>query len=201
MPRLTVTDRIAMEAARLYAAGEASTVRDAVALAAERLGLDDGPLPGEGRVRQHIQAREMQRLGDDGYRAGVAEVFRAVEHLMTALVEGLDDAEPMLVGRAARGHVDGDLRLHVRVYTEQPIDRIAAVLVGFGHTEPQFATADTRFGRLSRLILSEDDRELVVTRCLPAMRPEHRRCLFTRRPIETASRSQVQELIDALERG
>ncbi|MHC4992334.1 MAG: hypothetical protein ACYTGC_15280 [Planctomycetota bacterium] len=192
MGDITIADRIAAEAARLFEDGRAPTVRGAIRLAADRLELADAPWPSVGRVRQHVQARSMQELGAEGYRERVAGIYEVAEEVMAALEEGLDDARTLLVGRAARGHVDGDGRLHVRAYTECDIGEIAEVLVSFGYDEPAFETADTRHGRLSRLRLIDEDQEIVVTRCLPSMYAARSTNLFTGAPIECQTRDQVR---------
>jgi hypothetical protein len=135
----------------------------------------------------------MQALGDQGYTESVREVWRAAERIMTVLTEALTDAEPLLVGRAAKGRIDGGVTVHVRLYTRTPIGDVAQSLVEFGYDEPAFTTAETRLGRLDRLLLDDDGIAIVVTRCLPEMAERSELDLFSGRPIPTATLDQVRE--------
>ena len=134
----------------------------------------------------------MQALGDQGYTESVREVWRAAERIMTVLTEVLTDAEPLLVGRAAQGRIDGGVTVHVRLYTRTPIGEVAQSLVEFGYNEPAFATAETRLGRLDRLLLDDDGIAIVVTRCLPEMVERSGMDLFSDQPISTATLDQVR---------
>lgn len=181
------TDEIAREAAWLLDSGRAADVAHAVRSAAGSLGYADVPLPGPGRVRRHVQGRALEALGEDGYRAMILATWRLAEELLAVLEHGLDGAETLLAGRAARGHIDGGVTLHVRVYTEAAIGRVAEVLVEHGYEEPSFETADTRGGRLDRIRFVEADHEVIVTRCPPgSARGERERDLFTGKRIEVA---------------
>ncbi len=186
------TDLIAREAARLIESGRAETIADAVRAAAKSLGLAGVELPGPGRVRQHARALAMQALGDESYARRVEGVWRRAEQLMTVLAESMPDARPLLVGRAARGEIDAGVTIHVRLYTDAPITEIAETLAGFGYGEPDFETAHTRLGRLSRVRLDDDGIDIVVTRCLPPMAESSHLDLFSGCPIETATLTQLR---------
>jgi hypothetical protein len=186
------TDRLAREAARLYHEGRADTVAEAIRIVAQQLGLQ-GEAPGHGIVRQHIQALSMQAMGDVAYHEAMKNRLRAAEQLMSALDEHYAGVPMLLVGRAAQGHLDGDLTLHIRIYTDEPIETLAHTLLAFGYDDPQFETADTRFGRLSRVRFQDDDAALLLTRCLPAMLGSARQDLFTKEPIATLSLKQLRE--------
>ncbi len=186
------TDAIAREAARLIESSRAENIAEAIRVAANGLGYHDVQLPGHGRVRKHAQGLAMQALGEEGYTESVREVWRAAERIMTLLAEAMTDAEPLLVGRAAQGHIDGGVTVHVRLYTRTPIAEVAQSLVEFGYNEPAFKTAETRLGRLDRLLLDDDGIAIVVTRCLPEMARESGMDLFSGRPIPTATLDQVR---------
>lgn len=185
------TDAIAREAARLLETSRAPTIDEAIRTAAEALGFRGASLPGPGRVRKHAQAMAMQALGDAGYAESVRAVLLRAERLMTVLVESRPDVEPLLVGRAARGHVDGGVTVHVRAYTDVSIGELARVLVEFGYDEPRFETAETRYGRLDRLRLDDDGIEITVTRC-PGRVARAATDLFTGRPIRTATLGELR---------
>jgi hypothetical protein len=186
------TDAIAREAARLIETGRAGSIGEAIRMAAHALGYQDAEMPGHGRVRKHAQAMAMQALGDVGYAESVRDVWRTAERLMTALAEVVPDTEPLLVGRAAEGLVDGGVTVHVRVYTEAPIGDVAGTLTELGYEEPSFETVNTRLGRLSRMRLEDEGIELVLTRCLPHMADSAHLDLFSGRPIKTATLAEVR---------
>ncbi|MHC4615443.1 MAG: hypothetical protein ACYTAU_17930 [Planctomycetota bacterium] len=149
------TDAIAREAARLIQSSRASSIGEAIRVAADMLGIRDAELPGHGRVRKHAQALSMQALGDVGYADSVRRVWQVAERVMTVLDQAMPRADPLLVGRAAQGRIDGGVTVHVRLYTDAPIGDVAAALVEFGYDEPSFETANTRLGRLNRVRLED----------------------------------------------
>ena len=180
----TETDRIAFEAARLFASGQVDSLPVAIRQAVEALGLHQTPPPSPGRVRQHLQARSMQALGDVGYQKAVDDFLNIAQKIMALLEASFDDLETFLVGRAAKGFCDGGTTLHIRMYTKQSVGLIAARLVEGGYEEPEFRTAETRFGRLDRMRLSEAGVEIVLTRCRPALQKHAGEDLFTGRRID-----------------
>ncbi len=186
------TDEIAREAARLMASNRAGGIGEAIRAAASALGYHDVDLPGHGRVRTHVQGLAMQALGSEGYARSVGDVWRVAERIMTVLAEAMPDAEPLLVGRAAQGRIDGGVTLHVRVYTQGPIGEVAQTLVDFGYEEPGFETAQTRAGRLDRLRLEDDGLEVVVTRCPPNVVGRTAVDLFTGKPVSTATLADLR---------
>jgi hypothetical protein len=186
------TDAIAREAARLIDSSRAANIGEAIRAAAEALGFRDADLPGHGRVRKHARALAMQALGDTGYAESVRRVWVVAERLMTVLDQAVPHADSLLVGRAARGLIDGGVTVHVRLYTDAPIGDLAAALVEFGYEEPAFATVNTRLGRLNRVRFEDDGIELVLTRCLPNMAASGDRDLFSGRPIRTATLADVR---------
>ena len=186
------TDQIACEAARLLEAGRADSIGQAIRAAVGALGFRDVDLPGYGRVRQHAQARAMQLMGDVGYAESVRDVWRVAEQLMTVLTEAMPQDDSLLVGRAVKGHIDAGVTVHVRLYTVAPIGDVARTLVEFGYDEPAFETVNTRHGRLNRVRLDDQGIEIVLTRCLPHMAASANLDLFTARPIETATLTDLR---------
>lgn len=181
----TDTDRIAQEAAKLFARGQADSLPVAIRQAAEALGLTQATLPSPGRVRKHIQALSMQELGDEGYKNAIKDYLNIAREIMGLLEAAFDDLDTLLAGRAAKGLCDGEVTLHIRMYTKQPIGLIAERLVEHGCEEPRFQTAETKFGRLDRMSLSDRGVEIVLTRCGPALLKHAGDDLFTGRRIET----------------
>ncbi|MEE8153927.1 MAG: hypothetical protein V3T53_03085 [Phycisphaerales bacterium] len=187
------TDQIAHEAARLIETGQAESVDDAIHAAAHALRCHDAPLPGPGRVRQHVQAMSMQAMGDEGYAESVRNVWEIAEQLMTMLEQGLPDAPTLLVGRAAKGQIDAGVTIHIRLYTKSSIGEIAQMLGDFDYDEPAFETAETKLGRLDRLRFMEEGIEIVLTRCLPEMLKDAQLDLFKGHAIETATLDDLRE--------
>lgn len=191
-------DRIAREAARLMETGACDSIHEAIDAAADQLDAIDAPRPGKLRVRQHARMMSMQALGEAGYRQRITDMLRGAEELMTALEMGLPECETLLVGRAAQGLIDAGLTVNIRVYTDAPIRDIAAALVEFGYAEPEFETKDTRFGRMNRLNVVDDEREFdaVVTRVFRRCPADRETCLFTGKRLATATLPQLRAMIE-----
>ena len=189
------TDRIAREAARLYHEGKADSVDASIRKAAQHVGLsaDGSELPSPGKVRQHVQAMSMQAMGSDAYNEAMKNRLRAAEELMAALDVHFAGVPIFLVGRGAKGQLDADVTLHVRIYTEAPIEELAQLVVDLGYAEPEFSTANTRLGRVNRLLIHEADAQIMLTRCLPAMLKSADEDLFTGAPIASLSLKQLRE--------
>lgn len=185
------TERVAHEAARLYELGEAQTVGQAIRAAVDLLGTPDPPVT-PGRVRQHIQAMAMQAHGEAGYLEIVRGVYEQAEQFMTALDHLMPEVRAVLVGRAAKGLVDGTTALHLRVYTELPVSELAERLVQIGYDEPDIETVNTKHGRLNRLRFADEGLELILTRCLPPMYATVGEDLFTGRETSVMLLSDVR---------
>jgi hypothetical protein len=164
------------------------------------------PRPTEGRVRLHLRALAESALGREAYLGRVADVL---EHAAVAM--GLFSAPPVsaratLAGRAARGQIEGDCRLHLRVETEVAIGVLAAALVDHGFDEPSFdsfdaRSASSRCGRLHRLATGRDDVELVVVRCPPRQVVPGGFDLVRGRPTSTLDLESLIERIRRLRKG
>jgi hypothetical protein len=177
------TDEIAREAARLMESGRAGSVDRAIQQAAKSLRVQGTPLPGPGRVRKHARAMAMQALGDIGYERKRLQVWELAEQVMAVFELSMPDAEMALVGRAAQGHIDADVTLHLRLYTERPINEIADVLETHGYREYSFHTVDALAGRLNRVRFDEGGYSVVITRCPPSMQLSRTDDLFTGQPV------------------
>ena len=189
------TDQIAREAARLIETGRVGSIDDAIRAAATALNLHEVPMPGQGRVRKHVQAMSMQALGDEGYAESVRNVQEIAEQLMTALEQAMPDDPTLLVGRAAKGLIDAGVTIHIRIYTKEPIDQIAQALADFDYDEPTFETAETSVGRLNRIRLTEDGVEIVLTHCLPEMIKDAHVDLFKGQPIEAVTLEELRDML------
>jgi len=139
----------------------------------------------------------MQELGDAGYQQRITDMYRGAEELMTAIEMGVPDCETLLVGRAAEGLIDAGLTINIRVYTDVSIRDIAAALVEFGYPEPEFETRDTRFGRMNRLHVVDEEHEFdaVITRVFRKCPADRRECVFTGKRLAIATLPQLREII------
>ena len=155
---------VARVAAAILRDKRATTIVDAIRVAAERAGCSPQAIA-VSDVRQHLRAMALESLGDVGYGRHVAEVLTKAEEVMTLLSTLSGEPSTALVGRAARRDIDGDPTCRVRVWTDETIGEIAALVVAAGYNEPAFATIESRFGRLSQLVFADDNVELRVTRC------------------------------------
>lgn len=187
------SDLIAQAAARLFIRGEVETVTDAVKLAAVQLDWLDVVLPSKGLVRKHIQAMEMQALGVDGYKRKIVSIWEQAEQIMTLL----EDDNPMLVGRAVKGYIDGGVTLYIRLYTRRQISDIVQILVDMGYAEPGFDTADTKFGRFDRIVFKDEGVPVVITRCDPNKRVQLKGVnLFSKEPVPALDLYKLRSTID-----
>ncbi len=185
------TERVAQQAARLYHDGKAASIHESIRKAQQQAGVHgEGPSPG--RVRRHVQAMSMEAMGSDAYAAVMKNRLRAAEQLMAALDEHYAGVPMFLVGRGARGELDADLVLQVRMYTKAPIEELAQFVVDSGYDEPEFRTANTRLGKVNRLLIRDDDVQLMLTRCLPEMLKTAHEDLFTGAPIATLTLKQLR---------
>ncbi|MDZ4830715.1 MAG: hypothetical protein SGJ09_11025 [Phycisphaerae bacterium] len=163
MSRVSRTD-VARAAAAILRDGRAATLAEAIRLAAERAGVHTGSVA-IADVREHVRAMALEALGDVGYRGHVADVLGKAEEAMTLLTTLPSEPRSVLLGRAARGEVDGDPMCRIRVFTNVDVGDIAALFVSAGYDEPSFDTVESRFGRLSQIVMVDDNVELRVTRC------------------------------------
>jgi len=189
------TDQVAQLAARMFHEGKAGSVAEAIRLAVQKLGVKGDP-PSQGLVRKHLQAMSMQAMGSASYARAMQNRLREAEQMMSALDEHYAGVPMFLVGRAAKGHVDGDTTLHIRIYTDEPIEKLASLLVDIGYSEPAFETADSRMGRLNRLRFAGENAEIMLTRCLPAMLKSAYQDLFTNEPIASLSLKQLRARLE-----
>ena len=107
----------------------------------------------------------MQAVGEAQYEARKTKMWETAEQLMAALEFALPDSQTKLVGRAAEGHLDAGVAIHVRLHTTEAIPAIVEQLTLLGYEEISFRTVESRHGRLSQIALMDDGFEIVLTRC------------------------------------
>jgi len=178
------SDLLAREAARLIAEGEASDAAAALRIVAERMRGAPVSLPTPARVRMHLEAMLMQRLGAEGYAQRVARRVETADELLAA-VDAMTGGDPgYLVGRAAAGEADPEGTIHLRVYTNLAARHIADALRDLGYTDPLLRSAQTPRGRIDELRFDEDGWPIVLRVCPPGLERDVRRDLFTGRRID-----------------
>lgn len=201
-----IDDEIARDAARLltdsiFGGGRVTSAADAIRAAAARRRAEPSTVP-LALVREHVRGLAMETLGVAGYSAHVADILERAEELMTLLSHSGADRglEPRtaLVGRAARGQVDADPTCRIRVETTRTDAELADLIVAAGYEEPRFETVDSRFGRLSAIVVDDDGVTHRVMRCPPSMRIPFDRDLRSGQPIPSLDLEGLRRAIDAL---
>lgn len=199
------TDRAAREAARRLVLEPARPIEAAIDGALEsvredverrrRHGLDaaEPDRPSRELVRRHHEAMLQQALGLEGHRDRVRAMFEVAAALMELLETHLEAGETRLAGRAARGRVDPDLVLHLRLYGDTDVGAIAQALVDHGVEEPGFRTAETRFGRFDRLVFQDEGWPVQLTLLPVRLLAEAERNLHRDEPVATLDLVAVRE--------
>lgn len=190
------SDLVAREAARLLETGQAESIRQAIAQAAEQLKATDAPPPTHLQVRRHAQAMAMQALGDAGYQDRITKLWQWAEELMTTLEFGLESTDTLLVGRAAKGQLDAGVVIHIRANTDESKEAMRDMLVEYGYAEPTFETVDTKYGRMNRLLINDEEGyQAVVLRVKPSIGVDRKTCVFTGKPIATVTLEELRKMI------
>lgn len=145
-------------------------------------------------------------LGREGYLRSAAEVLGHAAAAMEALEAAPIEARTTLAGRAARGRIEGEVRLHLRAETDAPIGLMAAALVEVGFAEPTFDSFEARgpstgCGRLHRLTTERGGVAVSVTRCPPRQIVPGRFDLVRGRPVATLDLASLGARIAALLEG
>ena len=200
-------DAVAQRAARLLRDGarpgrgakvdDGSLVRWAIEQAIRASG-EGGGLPSSvpiALVRAHVRGLALEELGSFGYREQVAALLGTAEEVMALLEELPDLPRTTLVGRTARGDVDADPVVRIRVDTDVDVGTIAALLVDMGFDEPSFETVESHRGRLSQVVVEDAGTEYRITRCPPSLRMPIGFDLRHGRPVPSLDRAALARLI------
>ena len=198
--------RIARRAVERLSEGRSESVGDAVDDAARELRARAGVRrPTRAELRAHAQAHE-ESLGP-GVRARrvvdtleeALEVLAALEECVIARdPEGSERPAPEVYGRAALGELDLDPIVHIRVVTSLSIGDLAAAVVGAGLAEPEFETADSRYGRIDRLTSESALARYRITRISPGMRVDPDRDLVSGQRVVHAGFEAISRCIQGL---
>lgn len=179
--------------------GEASSIGEAIDLAVRR--GPEGAIPSGNLVRRHLRGLAEETLGAEGYQRWKGGVLGVATEVMRILGEDLGIEMVQLCGRAARGWIDGDPRLHLRACSKVRIGAIADALVAGGFEEPQIDTLVSRHGRLDRLRFDHDGIEVIVVRCPPGQVPRDDRDLVGGERIPMLDAASLQARLARLARG
>jgi len=202
------TDAIAREAARRLVLGLDPTLAAAIDAAAEaaaieverrrRAGLDLAApdRPSFALVRRHHEAMQQQALGLEGHADEVRAMLQVALDLMELLETHLELGATRLAGRAARGRLDPDLVLHLRLYGDAGVGTVAAGLVEHGTEEPVFRTVRTRFGRLERLEFTDEGWPISLVLLPPARLAEAGRNLYRDEPVAVLGIAEVRRRVE-----
>lgn len=188
-------DEVACRAARLFRAGRATTVREAIDEALRR-GRDGAPRPPESLVRRHLEALGEEREGPGGHAASLRATRESIAEWMETLAALPGDPPVHVVGRAAAGELEGDVDVHLRVATDLPIGDLAATLVAHGAPEPIFSSVHGPFGDFDRLTFDEPPLRIRITRCPPKTAATPDRDLVTGRPQAALDLESFRRTID-----
>ena len=172
-------DQLAREAARELFQQPGLALAAALARARSTLGADTLPRPARSLVMRHLEAMMQRAHGTAGLEELRRQRLESILELLD-LVETIAAPEAIVIaGRLAEGYMDGPLEVHARLYGCKPLESIAGVLEETGVEDLAFKTADTRLGRLSRLVLRSDGIDYIMTRCPMTMHKDADRNLFS----------------------
>lgn len=154
----------------------------------------------------HLRAISESTLGREGHLRRSAEILRHALAAMELLEAAPLHAQTSLAGRAAQGHLEGEVVLHLRAVTDRPIGLIAAILVRAGFDEPEFDSFEARAGsvgcgRLHRLLTARDGVPISVVRCPPSQVVPGRRDLVRGTPVATLDFQDLAARVARLARG
>ncbi len=191
----TNKDQIARRAAQLIVEDATLTISQAIQAAQTQHGTPESPLPSRRQVRQHCRALAQSVLGEEGYRDVIKAQLSVITQLLDSLRYLQPDARVMVMGRAARGLLDGPGRVYLRLFSDIALSVFADRLVELGYEEPSFHTVDTLHGRMSQLHLSEGGLDFSLTLIRSGVRVDDQLDLFTGKPITTIDAAGLHLLI------
>lgn len=194
------SDEIARTAVRALLAGRASSVDEAIDLAAETHGMDRrAPRPSRAQLRAHAQALEESEGGDLARRLRIEETFGEILRVLSILDEvrivvdpdSADHGPPAVYGRAARGEFDLDPAVHIRVVTGVPSHTLAQALSDAGFGETAVGTIRTRYGHLDEITFETARAAYAVTRIPPRAAVAPHLDLVRGKPVESADSEAI----------
>ena len=192
------TDEIARASVRALLAGRADSVDAAIDLAmAESRAPHGGQRPSRAQLRAHAQAIEESEEGEISRALRIEATLQEALDVLSTLEETLISADPgrsdertapapAVYGRAARGELDLDPSVHIRVVTALPPHVLAQALSDAGFGETEVRTIETRYGRLDEIVFDGRHAAYRIARIPPRARIDPRTDLVRGRPVESA---------------
>ena len=163
-------DELTAAAVRLFRKGGAPSLDEALRVVANRLGFDNVQRPTHSEMRKHAQAQEEEEVGVEGRKARIRGQLLTALSLLEGLAEKIPGSNPLLLGRAARGPLDLDPSLHLRLETDADAPHVAQAIVDLGCGEPRCTSQQILKGRVDRFDAEIRGIPLSLLRIPPAMR-------------------------------
>lgn len=191
---------VARAAVRALAEGRAADLADAVERGIAEMGASPrGRRPTRAELRAHAQAHEESTVGTAGRGRRIAAVLEEALEVLSILEqtvvsrdpEGCARRPPAVYGRAARGELDLDPIVHVRVETSLSAATLAQALFDHGAPDPTCGSIETRYGRLDEIRLDGAESAFRIVRIPPRMTVDRDRDLVRGVPIEHADYEQL----------
>jgi hypothetical protein len=186
---------IARAAVRALAEGRAADLSDAIERGIAEAGA--GPRarrPTRAELRAHAQAHEESTVGTEGRSRRIAAALEEALGVLAILEEtvvsrdpqGCQRRPPAVYGRAARGELDLDPVVHVRVETSLAAATLAQALFDHGCADPTCGSLETRYGRLDEIRFDGGEAAFRVVRIPPRMAVDRDRDLVRGVTVEHA---------------
>lgn len=195
---------LAREAVRLLAERRAAGIEEAIDRAYAATRVDPSTRrPTRAELRAHAQAFEESEHGEAGrllrIDATLVEISEVLAHLEeTVIARDADGAErppPEVYGRAAKGELDLDPTVHIRVTTTLPVSVLAQALFDAGFGDPLCRSVATRHGRLDEIAFEGACAEYRIVRIPPRLKTDPDLDLVRGHPVEHADFSGIARRI------
>ncbi|MDA0295260.1 MAG: hypothetical protein O3A19_11660 [Planctomycetota bacterium] len=194
-------DRLAQSVATDVHTGRATTL-------AMAMRLRHAPFELEGLVKRHLAAMRAASIGESGMNRMRADRLRSgleILECLDALEERFaDQGSPYLgsrlAGRAARGRIEPEDRLHLRYHGVREIRDLATELEFIDVVEIRFSISRSRFGMLETMQGTLEGVEFDLRRCPPGQVSIDAPNLIRGGDVPLASAKEVSVLIERLTR-
>ena len=187
-------DRLARQAARELASTPGLDHASAIARARRIPALADAPSPSRSQVSRHLEALQLQGLGEAGFRRARTSELQAVVEVLDLLELLLSPDRIQLAGRVAGPHPLGGVDVHARLVGGRPVESCAGELEDAGLEELRFTTARTLHGFLPRATFTGDGRRYHLISCPEDLVLDPPTDLFTGEPIRVLDLSALRRM-------
>ncbi|MEC8558692.1 MAG: hypothetical protein VXY94_01295 [Planctomycetota bacterium] len=190
--RAEARDRLARQAARELASTPGLDQASAIARARRHPALADAPSPTRSQVSRHLEALQLQALGEAGFRRARSSELRGIVEVLDLVELLLSPDRIQLAGRIAGPHPLGGVDVHARLVGGRPVESCASELEDAGLEELRFTTARTRHGFLPKASFTGDGRRFHLVSCPGALVLDPPTDLFTGEPIRVLELSELR---------